>query len=74
MVLAHLLHLQGIETIVIETRSRKYIEERVRAGLLEQGTVDLLIETGVGERLQRRMSDASRHRVAIQPARTPHRL
>jgi p-hydroxybenzoate 3-monooxygenase len=53
LVLAHLLHLQGIETVVIEARSRKYIEERVRAGLLEQGTVDLLIETGVGERLQR---------------------
>ena len=45
LVLAHLLHLQGIESVVIETRSRKYIEERVRAGLLEQGTVDLLIET-----------------------------
>ena len=53
LVLAHLLHLQGIESIVIENRSRKYIEERVRAGLLEQGTVDLLIETGVGERMKR---------------------
>ena len=53
LVLAHLLHLQGIETVVLENRSRQYIEERVRAGLLEQGTVDLLIETGVGERLQR---------------------
>jgi len=53
LMLAHLLQLQGIECVVIESRSRKYIEERVRAGLLEQGTVDLLIETGVGKRLQR---------------------
>jgi p-hydroxybenzoate 3-monooxygenase len=53
LVLAHLLHLQGIESIVIEARSRQYVEDRVRAGVLEQGTVDLLIESGVGERLKR---------------------
>src|ERR1044072_4619503 len=51
--LSHLLHLQGIESVVMENRSRRYVEERVRAGVLEQGTVDLLIETGVGERLHR---------------------
>jgi p-hydroxybenzoate 3-monooxygenase len=51
--LSHLLHLQGIESIVLETRSRRYIEERVRAGVLEQGTVDLFNETGVGERMRR---------------------
>jgi len=51
--LSHLLHLQGIESIVIEARSRQYVEDRVRAGVLEQGTVDLMIETGVGERLKR---------------------
>ncbi len=53
LLLSHLLHLQGIESAVVETRSRQYVEERVRAGLLEQGTVDLLKETGVGERLKR---------------------
>ena len=53
LLLSHLLHLQGIESIVIENRSRDYVEHRVRAGVLEQGTVDLLIESGVGERLQR---------------------
>ena len=53
LLLSHLLHLQGIEAVVIETRSRPYVEERVRAGVLEQGTVDLLIETGIGERLKR---------------------
>jgi p-hydroxybenzoate 3-monooxygenase len=53
LVLAHLLHLAGIDAIVIENRSRAYIEQRLRAGLLEQGSADLLIETGLGERLQR---------------------
>jgi p-hydroxybenzoate 3-monooxygenase len=52
LMLSHLLHLQGIESIVIENRSRQYVEERVRAGVLEQGTVDLMVETGVGERLK----------------------
>jgi p-hydroxybenzoate 3-monooxygenase len=53
LMLSHSLHLAGIESVVLEARSRKYVEERVRAGLLEQGTVNLLIETGVGERLKR---------------------
>jgi p-hydroxybenzoate 3-monooxygenase len=53
LVLSHLLHLQGIESVVVENRSRKYVEERVRAGVLEQGTVDLLAEMGVGERMKR---------------------
>jgi p-hydroxybenzoate 3-monooxygenase len=53
LVLAHLLHLRGIDSVVLEDRSREYVEQRVRAGVLEQGTVDLLTEIGVGERLQR---------------------
>jgi p-hydroxybenzoate 3-monooxygenase len=53
LLLAQLLHLEGIESVVLELRDRAYVEQRVRAGLLEQGTVDLLVQTGVGERLQR---------------------
>jgi p-hydroxybenzoate 3-monooxygenase len=53
LMLSHLLHLQGIESIVIENRSQQYVQERVRAGVLEQGTVDLMVETGVGERLKK---------------------
>jgi p-hydroxybenzoate 3-monooxygenase len=53
LMLAHLLHLQGIESVVLERQSRDYVETRVRAGVLEQGTVDMLCESGVGERLQR---------------------
>ena len=53
LVLSHLLHLHGIESVVLESRSRNYVEERVRAGVLEQGTVDLLTEMGVGDRMKR---------------------
>src|SRR6266704_2461939 len=52
LVLGHLLHLQGIESVVLESRSREYCQERVRAGLLEQTTTDLLTEMGVGERMR----------------------
>jgi p-hydroxybenzoate 3-monooxygenase len=51
--LGHLLHLEDIDSAIIEKRSREYVIERVRAGVLEQGTVDLMIETGVGGRLRR---------------------
>jgi len=53
LMLAHLLHLQGIESVVLESHSREYVESRVRAGVLEQGTVDMLRESGVGARMQR---------------------
>jgi p-hydroxybenzoate 3-monooxygenase len=53
LVLGHLLHLRGIDAVVLEARSRDYVEQRVRAGVLEQGTVNLLKEIGVGERLTR---------------------
>jgi p-hydroxybenzoate 3-monooxygenase len=53
LMLSHLLHLQGIGSVVLECRSRDYVEKRVRAGVLEQGSVDLLTRTGLGERLHR---------------------
>ncbi|WP_213451993.1 4-hydroxybenzoate 3-monooxygenase [Rhizomonospora bruguierae] len=53
LMLSHLLHLRGIDTVVLECRSRDHVERRVRAGVLEQGSVDLLVRTGVGERLLR---------------------
>jgi p-hydroxybenzoate 3-monooxygenase len=53
LILSQLLHLQGVDSVVIEARSRQYVEERVRAGVLEQGTVDLMIEMGLGDRLKR---------------------
>ena len=53
LLLAHLLRLRGIESVVLETRGREEIEATIRAGVLEQGTVDLLNESGVGERMRR---------------------
>ena len=53
LVLSHLLHLNGIDSVVVENRSRQYVEARVRAGVLEQGTVDLLAQMGVGERMMK---------------------
>ncbi len=53
LTLSHLLHLRGVDSVVIEACSREHVEERVRAGVLEQNTVDLLTETGVGERMKR---------------------
>src|SRR5512138_110038 len=53
LLLGHLLHLNGIDSVIVENRSRDYVIDRVRAGVLEQGTVDLLIAMGVGERLHR---------------------
>jgi p-hydroxybenzoate 3-monooxygenase len=53
LLLSQLLDLHGIDNVVLERQSRDYVEGRIRAGVLEQGTVDLLIEANVGERLLR---------------------
>lgn len=53
LLLARVLGLAGIETVVLERRDPEYLRARIRAGLLEQGTVDLLTEIGVGDRLAR---------------------
>ncbi len=53
LLLSHLLHLEGIESVILESRSRAEIESTVRAGVLEQGTVDLLVQTGLGDRMKR---------------------
>ena len=53
LLLSHLLHLEGIESVVVENRSRDYVEHRVRAGVLEQGSVDVISDAGVGERMRR---------------------
>src|ERR1700692_1519600 len=50
LLLSQLLHQHGVDSIVLERRSREYVAGRIRAGVLEQGTVDLLVEAGVGGR------------------------
>ena len=53
LLLSRLLQLQGVDTVVLETRSRSHVEGRIRAGILEQGTVDTLVAAGVGDRVLR---------------------
>src|SRR5215217_4813331 len=53
LMLSHLLHLQGIESVVLENRSREYVEARIRAGVIEHWAADLLVQTGIGERMLR---------------------
>ena len=53
LLLSQLLHRQGIDTVVLERRSRDYVLARIRAGVLETGMVDLLREAGAGERMDR---------------------
>jgi p-hydroxybenzoate 3-monooxygenase len=59
MLLAHLLDREGVESVVVETRSEDYVASRIRAGILEQSTVDLLREVGLGDRLER---EGEKHR------------
>jgi p-hydroxybenzoate 3-monooxygenase len=53
LLLGHLLNLRGIDSVIIENRSRDYVIERVRAGVLEHGTVECLVNAGLGDRLRR---------------------
>lgn len=72
LLLARLLHNAGIDSVVLESRDRAYVEHRQRAGILEQGTVDVLRAAGAGERMDREglphdgielRYDRKRHRV-----------
>ena len=72
LLLSHLLHLEGIESVVIESHTRRHVEERIRAGVLEQGTVDLLNETGVGERMRR--EGLVHHGIELRFNRQGHRI
>jgi p-hydroxybenzoate 3-monooxygenase len=51
--LSHLLHLRGVESVVVDIQARDAIEQTIKAGILEQGTVDLMRQTGVGDRMMR---------------------
>jgi p-hydroxybenzoate 3-monooxygenase len=72
LLLSRLLALQGIDSVVLENRSREYVEARIRAGILEQHTVDTLIEAGVGDRLRR--EGLEHHGIYLQYPGTRHKL
>lgn len=72
LLLSHLLHLRGIESVVLESRSRADIESTIRAGVLEQGTMDILTEAGVGERM--RSEGALHHGIELAFDGARHRI
>ncbi|MFJ4784685.1 4-hydroxybenzoate 3-monooxygenase [Streptomyces sp. NPDC088794] len=72
LLLARLLHRAGIDSVVLESRDRAYVEQRQRAGILEQGTVDVLRAAGAGGRMDR---DGLRHDgIELRYARKRHRV
>ena len=72
LLLARLLHNAGIDSVVLESRDRTYVEHRQRAGILEQGTVDVLREAGAGERMDH---EGLRHDgIELRFDRTRHRV
>ncbi|MDB5962418.1 MAG: 4-hydroxybenzoate 3-monooxygenase [Massilia sp.] len=72
LLLSHLLHLNGIESVVLESRTRADIEATIRAGVLEQGTMDILNEAGVGERMRR--EGAVHHGIELAFGGQRHRI
>ncbi|MBO9536667.1 4-hydroxybenzoate 3-monooxygenase [Herbaspirillum sp.] len=72
LLLSHLLHLKGIESVVLESRSREEIEATIRAGVLEQGTMDILTEAGVGERMKK--EGALHHGIELSFGGRRHRI
>ncbi|ALK96823.1 4-hydroxybenzoate 3-monooxygenase [Massilia sp. WF1] len=72
LLLSHLLHLNGIESVVVESRTRAEIEATIRAGVLEQGTMDILSEAGVGERMRR--EGALHHGIELAFGGRRHRI
>src|SRR3954454_19686607 len=74
LMLGRLLELRGIDTVILEARDREYVQQRVRAGVLEQATMDLMDEVGLGERMHREglvhhgvelRFDGEGHRIAL---------
>ncbi len=72
LTLAQLLHREGIESVVLENRSREYVEHRIRAGVIEQTIADLLVGAGVGARMQR--EGIVHHGIELQFAGERHRI
>ena len=72
LLLSHLLARQGINSVVLESRSRDHVENRVRAGVLERGTVNLLKEVGLGDRLLK--EGMPHHGIEIRFDNQSHRI
>jgi p-hydroxybenzoate 3-monooxygenase len=72
LTLGQVLHREGIDTVILEDRSREHVEARIRAGVIEHAIVDFLVEAGAGERLQR--EGLVHHGIELQFAGGRHRI
>jgi p-hydroxybenzoate 3-monooxygenase len=72
LLLAHLLHQRGVESVVLEAKSRHYVENRVRAGVLEHQSIEILNAAGVGERM--RNEGSLHHGIYLHFAGRNHRI
>jgi p-hydroxybenzoate 3-monooxygenase len=72
LTLGHLLNREGIENVILENRSRDYVEARVRAGVIEHEIGEFLVEAGAGERLRR--EGIVHHGIELQFAQERHRI
>ncbi len=70
--LSHLLHLKGIDSVVLESRTREEVEGTIRAGVLEQNTVDLMVDTGLGDRVKR--EGLTHHGIELRFGGRGHRI
>ena len=71
LLLSHMLHRNGIDSIVLERQSRAHVLGRIRAGVLEAGTVELLREVGLGARMDREGHPHNGSAMAIMPLTEP---
>ena len=74
LMLGRLLELRGIESVILEARDREYVQQRVRAGVLEQATMDLMDEVGLGARMHARGARARGRRAALRRRGPPDRV
>ena len=72
LMLSHLLHLKGIDSVVLESRTREEVEGTIRAGVLEQNTVDLMVDTGLGDRVKR--EGLTHHGIELRFGGRGHRI
>jgi p-hydroxybenzoate 3-monooxygenase len=72
LLLGHLLEREGVDSVIVETRSREYVEQRVRAGVIEYGIANFLEESGVGSRM--RAEGLVHHGIEIRLDGVSHRV
>ena len=72
LLLGHLLEREGVDTVIVETRSLEYVQQRVRAGVIEYGIANFLEESGVGSRM--RAEGLVHHGIEFRVEGVSHRI